>query len=53
MQSLEGGIRLIHPFNITVNESCKCGENLTLFKGATIGGVRGGKRTRTLELEII
>ena len=41
-ETLGAGIRLIHPFGITVNESCHCGENITLFKGATIGAVRGG-----------
>lgn len=42
--TIGGGGRLIHPFNITVNESCHCGKNLTLFKGVTIGAVRGGRR---------
>lgn len=39
-----GGIRLIHPGNITVNSNAKLGNNVTLFKGCTIGVVEHGEK---------
>lgn len=38
------GIRLIHPFNITINSKAIIGDNVTLLKGATIGNEKRGKR---------
>ena len=35
---------LAHPYNITVNSRATLGENITLFKGCTIGSIRSGKR---------
>ena len=37
------GLVLAHPYGITVNGGAKLGKNCTLFKGCTIGSVRGGK----------
>lgn len=33
-----------HPYCITINPGAEIGENFTIFKGATIGSVRSGKR---------
>ncbi len=38
------GIRLIHPWNITVNDNAIIGKNVTLFKGCTIGVIEGGPK---------
>lgn len=40
--NLGGGIRLIHPWNITMNSNAIIGRNCTLFKGCTIGAVDEG-----------
>jgi len=40
-------LNLIHPFDITVNDSAVIGDNAVLFKGCTIGSVRSGKRAGT------
>lgn len=37
------GLVLAHPYGITINPSAIIGENVTIFKGATIGSVRSGK----------
>lgn len=37
-----GGIRLIHPWCITINDNAIIGENVTIFKGATIGVIEHG-----------
>lgn len=34
----------MHPYCITINAAAQIGENFTIFKGATIGLVRSGKR---------
>lgn len=39
-----GGIRLIHPWNITVNNNAILGENVTLYKGSTIGEITLGSK---------
>ncbi len=39
-----GGIIFAHAYAITVNDSAKLAGDLILFKGCTIGGVRGGPR---------
>ena len=39
-----GGIRLIHPWNITVNDNVVIGENVTLFKGCTVGVIESGDK---------
>lgn len=41
------GLLLSHPYGITVNPGAVLGENVTLFKGSTIGSVRSGKRRGT------
>ena len=38
---------LAHPYAITVNPKCKLGNNIVLFKGCTIGSIRGGIRKGT------
>jgi len=38
------GLLLAHAFNITINPSAKLGEDVTIFKGATIGSIRSGVR---------
>ena len=40
------GLILGHPYNITVGTGSIIGENATLFKGVTIGAIRGGKQRR-------
>ena len=35
---------MTHPYGITVNNNAEIGEDCTIFKGATIGSVRSGKR---------
>lgn len=37
------GLVLSHPYGITVNGGAKLGKDCTLFKGCTIGSIRGGK----------
>lgn len=41
------GLVLSHPYGITVNPGAILGENVTLFKGSTVGSVRSGKRSGT------
>ena len=38
------GLKLIHPWGITVNANAVIGNNVTIFKGVTIGQVHEGKR---------
>lgn len=38
------GLVLAHPYGITVNGGAKIGKDCTLFKGCTIGGIRGGNK---------
>lgn len=35
---------LVHPYNITINSKANIGEDFTVFKGATVGSIRSGKR---------
>lgn len=42
--NIDGGLLLLHPYNITVNSRAIVGKDCTLFKGCTIGSVRSGKR---------
>lgn len=45
-KNIGGGLRLIHPWCITVNDNAILGENVTLYKGVTIGETaRGGVPT--------
>lgn len=37
------GIKIIHPYSITINGKCKIGDNFTILKGATIGESKTGK----------
>ena len=39
------GLRLVHPWNITVNAWAVLGENVTLYKGCTIGQIDNGPKT--------
>lgn len=41
---VDAGLRLIHPWNITVNDNAILGQNVTLFKGATIGEIFWGAK---------
>lgn len=43
MDNIGGGLLICHPFNITVNSRSIIGQNVSLFKGVTIGSVRSGK----------
>lgn len=40
---IEGGFRMVHPFNITINENAILGKNVNIYKGATIGYAKGKK----------
>ncbi len=42
--SVGSGIRLIHPWSITMNDNAIIGENVTLFKGTTIGVIEHGAK---------
>lgn len=42
-QYIGKGLRLVHPFAITVNAQAVLGDNVELFKGVTIGEVRDGR----------
>lgn len=37
-----GGLRLLHPWGITINANAQLGSNVTLYKGCTIGEIVGG-----------
>lgn len=39
-----GGLLLMHPYDITVNARAVLGQQVTLFKGCTVGSVRSGAR---------
>lgn len=41
---IASGIALAHAYNITVNSNAIIGSDVILFKGCTIGGIRGGHR---------
>ena len=41
---IAAGLRLIHPWNITVNANAVLGQNVTLFKGSTIGAIDKGDK---------
>lgn len=43
-KNIEGGIRLIHPWGITVNAHAIIGKNVTLHKGCTIGVIESGSK---------
>ena len=43
LDSIGEGLRLIHPYGITIISTAKIGDNLTIFKGATIGVTWSGK----------
>ena len=45
--SIGGGLLLVHPYDITINSRSKIGEDFTIFKGATIGSIRSGKKQGT------
>lgn len=38
------GLRLIHPWNITINANAVLGANVTLYKGCTVGEITQGHR---------
>lgn len=41
---IKSGLRLEHPFNITINSQAKIGKNVTIYKGVTIGSQLRGQR---------
>lgn len=44
MKQKGGGIRLIHPYDITVNDMAIIGQRVTLYKGCTIGEIVSGAK---------
>lgn len=42
--SIGAGLRLVHPWDITVNANVRLGERVTLNKGCTIGVIDGGAK---------
>lgn len=46
-RGIGGGFLMVHPYNITINSRSQIGENFTIFKGATIGSIRSGKKEGT------
>ena len=43
-KNIGGGLMFVHASGITINHRGNIGENLTIFKGATIGSIRSGKK---------
>lgn len=43
-KNIGGGLMLVHANGITINHRGSIGEDLTIFKGATIGSIRSGKK---------
>ena len=43
-KSIGSGFVLAHPYDITINPRAEIGDNVTLFKGATIGSIRSGDK---------
>lgn len=43
-ENVEAGLLLCHAYEITLNENAKLGRDVALFKGATVGSIRSGKR---------
>ncbi len=41
------GILLVHPYGITLNSNAIIGNNVTIYKGATIGNIKVGRRQGT------
>lgn len=41
--NVDGGLVLAHPYCITLDSHVRIGKQCTLFKGSTIGSIRGGK----------
>ena len=46
-KNIGGGLMLVHANGITINHRGSIGEDLTIFKGATIGSIRSGKKQGT------
>lgn len=42
-ENVGGGLKFAHPYCITLNSQAKIGCQCTLFKGCTIGSIRGGR----------
>ena len=45
------GLRLIHPYGITVNSHAQLGKNVTLYKGVTIGLIENGDKAGNPTIE--
>ena len=43
-KNVGGGVKLLHPWGITVNANAVIGENVTLFKGCVIGEIVEGPK---------
>ena len=43
-KNIQGGLLLMHPYNITVNSKTIIKGDCTIFKGVTIGSIRSGKK---------
>ncbi len=50
-ENIDGGLRLIHPYGITVNSHAHLGQNVTLYKGVTIGIIEKGKNAGNPTIE--
>lgn len=46
-ENIGEGLVLTHPYGITVNGGAEIGKDCTLFKGCTIGSIRGGNKAGT------
>jgi len=44
MNNIGGGLLLVHPWDITVHNDVRIGNNATLFKGVTIGVIAHGNK---------
>lgn len=46
-EKIQGGLAFAHAYAITVNVGVRTGQNVILFKGCTLGGIRSGVRRGT------
>ncbi len=47
LKNVGGGFMMVHPYDITINARAHIGADFTIFKGATIGSIRSGKKNGT------
>lgn len=48
--SIGKGFLIMHPYGITINSHAKLGDNVTIYKGATIGNIKCGEKKGAPEI---